>query len=177
MWGGRPWAQPVRGLRESVPTDGREGRGDGGEVGSQCRLWGALKKPEVEAWSGAGGPAAGGSGRMASGEDGLPLPGWGCVYGLRSGSRQGSRGSAGPEQLKPQARFASGGGGPVGDFWVEMWGCHLSCGCRTGACWTCGPRVPRGPSPGSVGGAGRGQSRWGPEDHPELWGEPRAEAG
>lgn len=41
--GGRPWVQPVCVLRERAPTYSREGRGNRGEVGSQCRLWGALK--------------------------------------------------------------------------------------------------------------------------------------
>lgn len=111
MSGGRPWAQPVRGLRESVPTDGREGRGDGGEVGSQCRLWGALKKPEVEAWSGAGGPGSGGL--WKDGERGWPPSAW---LGLRLRTAVGVRRARAAEAAgqvcewrgRPRGRFLGG---------------------------------------------------------------------
>lgn len=169
MWGGRPWAQPVRGLRERVPTDGREGRGDG-------RSWEPVQivggSQEARGGGLVWGRRPGSGGLWKDGErGGWPPSAW---LGLRLRTAVGVRRARAAEATgqvcewrgRPRGRFLGGNVGLSPELRVQDGGLldvWASC------------------SPGAVPGQRRrGRERTeplGPEDHPELWGEPRAEAG
>lgn len=150
-WAG-PWVQPVCMLRERAPAYYREGRGNRGEVGSQCRLWGALKKPGA-----AGGQ--GGGGLWKDAERGWRPSAWlgGCVCGTEVRVQTGKLGQScrarAGRQAEAAVRVCEWTRRPCGRFLDENVGCHLSCRRRTG------PAVSWGPCLGSVGGAGGGPPR------------------